>query len=264
MTGSRSFAVIVLSLVLVSIAVAPRATAAWSVPTQVAMSEFALKVIPPDLERQIRRHKRRFRAGILDADQSRQQPRGPDATAEVIDLPTVIRQQADKTVRLITEHRKFDDIVFQLGVVAHFVAMANDPIPAGKPDQPRPEFKNDYLHYLETASPRFAVLYYGHGRQIEAPDQLSDLIQRSLRRSRTLAPMISQEYQRIGSLDGSNLFDDRSTAFGVGALAFSHGVSDITAVLRYIWLQAGGADTRHLPTLDENHLLLIGRGTRIP
>lgn len=264
MTGFRSLAMVVPSLALVATTVASPTYAAWSPKMQVAMAEHALKVVPPDLERQIQRHKRRFREGILAADESQRESSRSGAGSQAVDLSTVIGQQADKTVRLITDHRPFSDIVFQLGVVAHFVAMANEPIPTGNPDQPRLDFKDDYLHYLDTASPRFAVLYYGYGRQIEAPDQLHELIQRSLRRNRILAPMIAREYQRIGSLDGSTLFDDRSTAFGVGALTFCHGVSDITAVLRYIWLRAGGVDIRHLPTLDENHLILVGRGAESP
>lgn len=260
----RSLARLALSLGIVSLAVAPRASVAWSAPAQVAMATYALKVIPPDLERQIRRHERRFQEGIRAVHQSRPQVGSTDSGAPENQIAGLTRQQADNTVRFITEHRPFSDIVFQLGVVAHLVAMANDPVPAWKPAQPRPEFKDDYIRYLDTARPRFAVLYYGYGRQIETADQLAELLERAQRRNRLLAPMIAEEYQRIGSVDGTNQFDDKSTAFGVGALAFSHGVSDITAVLRYIWLRAGGADTRHLPQPDENHLILVGRGTRSP
>ena len=69
---------------------------------------------------------------------------------------------------------------------------------------------------------------------------------------------MAREYRRIGRTAGS--FDDRSTAFAVGSLAYSHAVSDVVAVMRYLWLAAGGSDEGALPTLAGDRLVLVDRG----
>ena len=74
--------------------------------------------------------------------------------------------------------------------------------------------------------------------------------------------MIGREYRRIGTVDGVRLFDDKSTAFGVGSIAFSHAVSDLAAIYRYVWLEAGGADRRQLPITQPGASAGITRGQR--
>ncbi len=72
--------------------------------------------------------------------------------------------------------------------------------------------------------------------------------------------MISLENERIGEPNGLELFDDRSTAFGVSATAYSNAVSDVVAILRYIWLAAGGIDSNDLLPLDEDQIILLNPG----
>jgi hypothetical protein len=81
-------------------------------------------------------------------------------------------------------------------------------------------------------------------------------------------PRVGDEYRRIGYRNGTAGFDDRSTAFGVAAVSFSHAVSDLARVLRYVWLAGGGADPRQqlwadapsLPTDQRLVLLPAGAG----
>jgi hypothetical protein len=234
--------------------VLPRSASAWTASTRAEMADYAVQILPPDLERQVQRHQRRYREGALT---------GPTAFDPSV-IEATVGREAEKAVRAIASHQPFSEIVFQLGVVAHWVALANDPLVGGRDRATPPEYRQDYTGYLEQASRRFAVLYYGFGRQVETPADLEALIARTLRRGRLLASMVDQEYRRVGAIDALRLFDDRSTAFGVGSLAFSHGVSDIAGVLRYIWVRAGGADTRGLPAPVEGHLILLARGRRAP
>ena len=83
-----------------------------------------------------------------------------------------------------------------------------------------------------------------------------------LRRGRQLYPMIGREYRRIDFASGLGRFDDRSTAFGVGSLAFSHAVPDVTLVLRYIWLAAGGMDDRTNLPAGGTQLTVLPRTAR--
>ena len=102
----------------------------------------------------------------------------------------------------------------------------------------------DFLRYAERSEPRLPVVFYGVERRLDRGRDLSPMIAATLQRGRTLYPLVGREYRRIGFASGSASFDDRSTAFGVVALALSHAVTDVTQALRHIWLQAGGADDR--------------------
>ena len=234
---------------------------AWSPQTRIAMADYALRVTPPHLVGQIERHQQRFHEGILAAAKS-------DPTVDSlgmpipveIDLDRLIETEVEQAVRAIVDHRPFSQIVYQLGVVAYWVASVNNPLLVREAGQPGPAYWRDYFEYLEDASERFSVLFYGHDRQFDTAADLATLLARSQSRSVALAPWIAKEYARVGAIDGRGLFDDRSTAFGVGALAFSHGVSDIAGVLRYIWVQAGGVDSRRFPPLDQDHLILVEPG----
>lgn len=185
-----------------------------------------------------------------------------DVTGRTID--EVVQSQTAAAIQAIVSHKPFSDIVYQAGVVTYFLASANNPVMTSGKGHSAPDYRSDYFRYLQDATSRFPVLYYGEGREIDSPDELSTLIGNSVRRSRGMASMIAQEYQRIGRIDGVNLFDDRSTAFGIGSLAYSHAVSDMAGVLRYIWVEAGGIDTRGLPKLDNDHLILVAPANQIP
>ncbi|MEZ5332762.1 MAG: hypothetical protein R2991_12080 [Thermoanaerobaculia bacterium] len=96
---------------------------------------------------------------------------------------------------------------------------------------------------------RFAVTFEGEGRRVESPGQLDAMIEAAFARSRRFYPFLGREYRRIDFASGVGRFDDRSTAFGLASLSYSHAVSDMIATLRYIWLRSGGADRRILPDL---------------
>ncbi len=238
--------------------VTPCAAQDWSARTVQEMTVHARQLTPPGLGRQIDRNIAEMKRGIQLASQS------AAGGEPAIEITEIIQRQSDNAVRKIVEHQPFSEIVFQLGVVAYFVALANDPVRFSPQDRPEPSYAADYYQYLEGASQRFAVLYYGEGRDFETTSELDQLVGRSLARSKRQAPLVSQEYRRIGTVDGRRLFDDRSTAFGIGSLAYSHAVSDIVGVLRYIWIRAGGGDFRNLPPLDADHLILISPGTHSP
>jgi hypothetical protein len=93
---------------------------------------------------------------------------------------------------------------------------------------------------------------------LDARPDVSPLVASTLARGRRLYPLVGREYRRIGFARGVGNFDDRSTAFGVASLSFSHAVTDVVRVLRWIWIRSGGADDR--PALPERGERLL----RIP
>jgi len=216
--------------------------AAWTPRTQARIALEAARLAPPDLARQIERREASYREGVAapfaDADPARHVAEGDGR------LDRVIVEEAARAVDAIRAHRPFDEIVHQLGVVAHYVADANNPLGASADDPREAEYYADFDRYLDAAEPRLPLVYYGAMPGLERREDVSPLVAATLARSRGLYPLVGREYRRIGFASGVGRFDDRSTAFGVASLAFSHAVTDVARALRWVWLRAGGGDPR--------------------
>jgi hypothetical protein len=233
-------AVLAASLVT-ALAVAPPA-AAFTPDTQIRIAEEAARLAPPDLARQLERRQKRYQEGVVTP--FRDGDPGRHTAGAGGELDRVIVAEAARAVQAIQEHRPFDDVVAQLGVVAHFVADANNPLNVSAADPREGEYFVDYARYMQSAEPRLPLVFYGLAPGLEQRPDVAPLVAATLQRSRGLYPLVGREYRRIGFASGIGRFDDRSTAFGVASLAFSHAVTDVARVLRWIWLRSGGADQR--------------------
>lgn len=257
--GIRCQALVLSSLLsfLLCAATSPRLWA-WTPQAQLVITTEGAKLGPPDFYRQIEKHETSFKEGVLapfgDTDPSRHY-RNADGGGQ---LDLVIEVEAQRAIEYITSHRPFRDIVHQVGLVSYFVAAANNPLNTSATDGNEGQYYKDYAEYLESAVPRLPVVFYGLDNALDA-GQLGEFVNRSLERGRLFYPMIGTEYRRIGKLPGRLYFDDRSTAFGVSSVAFSRALSDVALVLRYIWIQAGGADRRAAPREADGLLLVVSR-----
>ncbi len=233
---------------------------AWTPTSQLEIAAEAARLAPPDLARQILRHSDRYRAGVIDAFHERdplRHMRNPDGSGT---LDRVVVDEVERAVKMIREHQPFENVVYQLGRVSHFVADAENPLNASQADASEGNYFADYLFYMQAAEVRFARVFYGADAALaRAPGRVSlqSLVARILERSRRLYPLIGEEYRRVGAVRGQALFDDRSTAFAVAALSFSHALTDSAAVLRDIWLRAGGSDPRGLAAIETRRLLVL-------
>jgi hypothetical protein len=254
MNSRRRIFKLVLLLSLTSLSVPAYA---WSPKTQLAIAGYASSFAPPDLERQIEKHIKQFRRGVVAPFQNGDAARhNKDSDSSGL-LDQVIFVQAEAVINAIQTHQPFADIVYKIGVLSHYLADSNNPLSTSNSDSQESRYYADFLKYLESAYPRFSVVFYPTSREPRRSTDLPGMVATTLQRGRTLYPMIGREYRRIGGTNGSERFDDRSTAFGVGSVAFSRAVSDIATVLRYVWIRSGGVDNRGIPTLDEQHLVLL-------
>jgi len=80
---------------------------------------------------------------------------------------------------------------------------------------------------------------------------------RTFERTAKLYPLIDEEYFRFGERRSSADFDDRSTAFGVASVAYSHAVTDLVNLYYYIWREAGG-DVRSAAAMKSGNLVVNG------
>lgn len=258
-----ALAPLAITLLLSAFALAlPSPAAAWSPRFQTELALEAARLAPPDLARQIERHEEAFAEGVAAPFSDRQPGRhisNPDGSGS---LQAVIAQEAERAVEMIRSLAPFDGVVRQLGVVAHYVADAHNPLNASDEDGAEARIYADYLLYAERAEPRFPLVFYGFRRGFDGPEDVERLAREAVAKSRELYPLVGREYRRIGFASGATTFDDRSTAFGVTSVQFSRAASDIAQMLRYIWLRSGGADPRSaLPVRGGNQLVRIPRSS---
>ncbi len=251
--ASAAFWPAALGLILTS---AP--ASAWTPGTQTAIAREAARLAPPDLARQIAKHERTFEAGVVapfqDSDPGRHM-KNPDGSGS---LDKVLYQEIDAAVSAIRGHRPFEEIVQRLGQVAHYVADANNPLAAAGSDPDEARYFIDYLRYAQSAEPRFPLVFYGVPAGLDRKG-VKPIVDAALRRGRAFYPMVGREYRKIGYTSGISRFDDRSTAFGVASVSFSHAVTDVSLVMRYIWLTAGGADDRRAVVNAGTRVLVLPR-----
>ncbi len=235
------------------VAMAAQPAPAWTPAARQAIAEQAAALAPRDLTGQLERHRHAL-SGAAAA------PCPGNAHDGGVRLAAAMRQEVTAAVAAIRAHRPFAEIVARLGTLAHLAADLNDPLRVDDGDPAEPRYAADYARYLDSARPRFAVIFYGGGRRLGDAGDLDRLLGRAVERGRRLYPDVAREYRRIGGRSGLTGFDDRSTAFAVGSLAYSHAVSDVAALLRYVWLEAGGSDRGALAAVAGDRLVLLGRG----
>ncbi|HYO14553.1 MAG TPA: hypothetical protein VE685_15260 [Thermoanaerobaculia bacterium] len=257
---NRVYLVAALGLALGFAGVSP--ARAWTPGTQLTIAREAARLVPADLARQIEKHRRAFEEGATapfqDGDPARHM-KNPDGSGS---LDQVILEEVARAIAAIQNHRPFEEVIRQLGVVSHYVADANNPLATSAADSEEARYFVDYLRYAESAEPRFPLVFYGIRPGLEQRKSVSPLLAETFRRGRELYPLVGREYRRVGFASGVGRFDDRSTAFGAASISFSHAVTDVALVLRYIWVTAGGADERsNLPALG-TRLTVIPRAER--
>jgi len=146
-----------------------------------------------------------------------------------------IQDEASAIVSLIRTKKPMQEVVFRLGMLAHLVGDANNPFHVATSGAVEPAHA-DFEHYFEIRMERFPTVFYGLDPRFALPQY----VDRTLNRTAKYAPLMDEEYFRGGKRHTSAEFDDRSTAFGVASICYSHAISDIVNLDYFIWRQAGG------------------------
>lgn len=223
----------------------PQVSLAWTASSVRSIAFEGARFAPPGLYRQLVRNRQAYALGVEEAgrtaDASELEHNGDGSGG----LEQLIRRRADEAIAAIRQHRPFNDIAYRLGLVAHLLIRANDPLATERTDAEERRFAADYHHYLASTEPRIRRVFYGfRSGAPEAPARLDDLLADAFNRGRGLYPLVGLEYRRVEFRSGVQAFDDRSTAYAVAALSFNHAINDVAESLRYIWAAAGGADSR--------------------
>src|SRR3954454_3178016 len=201
----------------------PITASAWTRSADQRIAKKAAALAPPDLRTVIERYHADYEKGLTRATTG-----GP--------LRALIEAETNAAIRSVHSRKPMSDLVEHLGVLAHLVADANTPA------------RGDFEHYFERRMPKFPTVFYG----IDTNMSVARYVDRTLHRTSRFQPLVESEYQRAGS---SSDFDDRSTAFGIASVCYSHAVTDLVNLYYYIWKEAGG-DVRSASGLRRGNLLL--------
>lgn len=219
-----------LSLILVCVP-----AAAWTLPAERALATAALELGPPDLARLAVIHERALEQGLVDAARHEQQAIETHLGVDRGPLERLLKNEMDEAVRVMKERRPIEELVYQLGVIAHLTGDLNHPIHLGR-EQRMDGRRNDFEQYLERSLRKFPTVFYG----IEPSRSPERVIRQARARAETYEPLLRSQYFGQGEERWSRQFDDRSTAFAIASLSWSHAVTDLTNIYYIIWQRAGG------------------------
>lgn len=255
--ASRLFAP-VLATGLATGLVAP--AAAWSPALQEAIAADAAKLAPPDLARQLLRHSDALVAGAREPfGEGRPERHYRHADGDGA-LDSALAEEIQGAIDAIRDRRPFAEISRRFGRIAHWTGDLANPLNAAESDPEERRYFRDFLAYVESARPRFAVVVYEQRPPLASTADVERLIAEALARGRVWYPAIGKEYRRIEFGVGSRRFDDRSTAFGLASLAYSSAVTDAARIFRHVWIAAGGADPRPVFARTRDRVLLLDQG----
>jgi len=204
----------------------------------------AVAFFPQDLARQVRRHHRRYDAGIQVGLQLPPSWR----VGSPGHLGEALRRQALACRDGLRRPEPLADLVEQLGTLAVLVCDANDPVSVTDADPREPRYAGGWLRYGRSALGRARIVYYGQDALLLDRRDLDDFIAGMFDRSRGLYPFVGDEFFRAGSLRSWREIDDRSVAFGVVGISLSHAMTDLANLATWVWIEGGGARPTPLPT----------------
>jgi len=196
---------------------------AWTRASEQRIAKKASALAPADLRAIIERYNADYQNGLARASTG-------------MELRAQIQAETNAAISAARSRKPLSELVEHLGVLAHLVADANTPA------------RGDYEHYFERSMKKFPTVFYGLDTNFNVPRQLD----RTFHRTTKFNPLVEMEYDRAGS---SEAFDDRSTAFGIASVCYSHAVTDLVNLYYFIWKEAGG-DVRSATGLRRGNLLL--------
>jgi hypothetical protein len=216
----------------------------WSAETVRHVAWSAVEFFPGDLERHVRRHHKRFDAGIrrgLDAPPSWR-------AATPGNLVFALEEQVSTCATGLREPIPLADLVEELGVLAVRVLDASDPLAVAHDDPREPAYAEAYQAYVDSIRDRVRLVFYGQNEDLIYHRQVGLAVSEALQRGRSLYPYVGQEFYRTGQLRDWRTIDDRSVAFGVAAISLSRGLTDLANFASYVWYYGGGQVPTPRPT----------------
>ena len=106
-----------------------------------------------------------------------------------------------------------------------------------------------FAEFCESRRPKFRLVFYGHDGEPLAEGGFRDYALAVMGRARDEDRDLTRVYAVAGDPPAPSAFDDRSIPFAVGALAYSHAVTDVVRAWLAAW-RLGGGDLGRTPYLE--------------
>jgi hypothetical protein len=232
------------------------------------MVDDALRLLPVSLRELLGHRRRALLAAMLapgsteDRPDHWQHPEGAYGTGALR-----AESEAEGLIAAVDAHEPLAGIVARFGRLAHWVADVNDPLHTADRDPRLARYYVDYQEYLESQIPRFRLVFLGYRSEVLSRSGPRAFLLQSATRSREYARAVRRAYTPEGVRVSSQSFDERSLAFGVGALAYSNAVNDVVRVWLWAWEGCHGdtAGTPYpLPAVAPPPLPEAAQGVRAP
>lgn len=228
----------------------PCAAQGWTRAGDERIAGKAAQLAPGDLRLLIERFELEYKQGQARAqsDEGSESHRNYTKAGR---LRQRIEHETNTAIAMIRDGRPMSSVVQQLGILAHFVADANNPLHVLDDDPRLNAEESDFERYFERRLTKFPTVFYG----LEPNFRLERYLDKTISRTSRFYPLVREEYFRYGERRSSAEFDDRSTAFGVASVCYSRAVTDLINLYFYIWRQAGG-DVRSASLMRGGNLVL--------
>ncbi len=218
--------------------------AGWDGPVVREVAWRAVEFFPGDLARQVRRHHKRYEAGIQAGFRLPPAWRaGPPGR-----LPAALEHQANSCRESLLKPEPLARLVERLGTLAVLVCDANDPLAVADGDPAEAGYAPGWQRYGRSVLGRVRLVYYGQDSLLLERDALDGFVNGIFERSRQLYPFVGEEFLRGGALRNWREIDDRSVAFGVAGVSLSHAMTDLANLATWVWVSGGGARPTPRPT----------------
>jgi len=227
----------------------PLTAGAWTRASDQRIAKKAAALAPADLRIIIERYNSDYVTGLTRAQ-------ADEATGThqffVVSREGKLRErieaETNAAITAMRTNKPLSTFVERLGVLAHLVADANNPFHVANDNTSLTPMHDDFEQYFERRLTKFPTVFYG----LESNFVVHRYFDRTFSRTSRFYPLIGSEYTRASSSTG---FDDRSTAFGVASVCYSHAVTDLVNLYYFIWKESGG-DVRSATALRRGNLLL--------
>jgi hypothetical protein len=207
----------------------PLTANAWTRNADHQIADRAAQLAPHDLGLLIRHFHKQYSAGIDYA------LREDAAEHHRKQLRQRIEWETRGVIGMVRSNQPMAQVVARLGVLSHLVGDANNPFHVNT-DEELASSQDDFEQYFERRMEKFPTVFYG----LDSRFALRQYLDRTFERTSAYAPLMSEEYFRDGARHTAAEFDDRSTAFGVASVCYSHAITDLVNLYYYIWREAGG------------------------
>ena len=196
----------------------------------------ALPWLPPDLARQVVKHKHDFARGAAAAAAW---PRSFHQPGAVNGLEPTIVAQCERIVQALRSQAPFSEVVAGFGTLAHLTLDLNAPFASAHGSDP---YARAFAAYQRSAAPRVQMVFYGQERALfgQPNTAVEHYLQRRRNAAAAFAPLLRYDLDRVGGPGQWKALDDRSTSFGTAAITLNHSTSVFANLASWVWRQGGG------------------------